>query len=103
MGQKGDKHTNEAALATKLLLEKLSTLNGLTSKKMFGGHGVFHEGKMFAMINSKAEVFMKADPEKIGLGDSERHGKMPYFKLKSAEKVSVENWTKWAYSAIKDT
>ena len=61
MRQKGDIHTNEAQLTADLLLEKLSSLNGITSKKMFGGHGIFHNGKMFGMVDSKGNCALKAD------------------------------------------
>ena len=46
MGEKGKKLSQESVISAELLLEKLSQIGGLTSKKMFGGHGIFHEGKM---------------------------------------------------------
>ena len=80
MGQKGDKHTNEAQLTCDLLLEKISSIGGITSKKMFGGHGIFHEGKMFAMVNSKGVAFLKTDLEEPAEG-SVKHSKMPYHSI----------------------
>ncbi len=84
MGQKGDKHTNEAQLTADLLLEKLSSLNGITSKKMFGGHGIFHNGKMFGMVDSNGNCALKADgaleKEYQNLG-GQKHGKMPYYTI----------------------
>ena len=84
MGQKGDKHTNEASLSAELLLEKLDAIEGITSKKMFGGYGVFHNEKMFAIIDSKGHAFFKTDPsneqEFIDSG-SIRHTKMPYHSI----------------------
>ena len=53
MGVKGDKMKQDSVLATELLLEKLARINGISSKKMFGGHGIFHDGKMFGMVDSK--------------------------------------------------
>jgi DNA transformation protein and related proteins len=61
MGQKGDKHTPEAQLNAELLLEKLSVIEGVTSKKMFGGHGIFHESKMFGMISAKGIAFLRTN------------------------------------------
>ncbi len=99
MGQKGDKHSNDAALSSELVLEKLASLENITSKKMFGGHGIFSNGKMFGMVDSKGQVYMKADPEEIGLGTSEKHGKMPYFKI-DIENLNVEQWEEWALKSI---
>lgn len=80
MGQKGDKHSNEAQLTADLLLEKLSSLNGITSKKMFGGHGIFHNGKMFGIVDSKGKSFLRTNdetkPSFLKKG-AEQHSKMP--------------------------
>ena len=84
MGQKGDKHTNEAQLNAELFLEKLSGIEGISSKKMFGGHGFFHEGKMFGIVDSKGNVALKAigELEKEYLAmNCMKHGKMPYYAL----------------------
>lgn len=84
MSQKGDKHTNEAQLTAELFLEKLSVIEGITSKKMFGGHGIFRDGKMFGMVDSKGKVALKVDQgleqEYLKIG-SIKHGKMPYYSL----------------------
>jgi len=53
MGVKGDKTSQDSVLAAELLVEKLISIGSITSKKMFGGHGIFHEGKMFAIVDSK--------------------------------------------------
>ncbi|MEP1035196.1 TfoX/Sxy family protein [Ekhidna sp.] len=84
MGQKGDKHSNEAQLTAELFLEKLSLIQGVTSKKMFGGHGFFHEGQMFGMVDSKGKIALKAtgdlEQEYLKIGSS-KHGKMPYYSV----------------------
>ncbi|MEP5614282.1 MAG: TfoX/Sxy family protein [Cyclobacteriaceae bacterium] len=84
MGQKGDKYTNEAQLSVELLLEKLSSVEGLTSKKMFGGHGIFHDGRMFGIVDSKGQAYLKSNdetaPKFLELG-SIQHGKMPYHSV----------------------
>ncbi|WP_436517586.1 TfoX/Sxy family protein [Ekhidna sp. To15] len=80
MGQTGDKHSNEAQLTAELFLEKLSLIQGVTSKKMFGGHGFFHEGQMFGMVDSKGKIALKAtgdlEQEYLKKGSS-KHGKCP--------------------------
>ena len=84
MGAKGDKMTNDAVLATEHLVQKLESMGAVTAKKMFGGHGVFHEGKMFGIVDSKGTAYLKADDtileifEKAG---AHKHGKMPYYSI----------------------
>ncbi|MEO9482197.1 MAG: TfoX/Sxy family protein [Ekhidna sp.] len=84
MGLKGDKHTNDAQLTAELFLEKLVVIKGVTSKKMFGGHGFFHEGQMFGMVDSKGGIALKVDndleQEYIKMGSS-KHGKMPHYAI----------------------
>ncbi len=57
MGIKGDKQTNDSQLETNKLLEKLHEINGIPNKRMFGGYGTFHNGKMFGMVDSKGTIF----------------------------------------------
>ena len=52
MGTKGDQQTGAAQLSAELFCERLNTIEGVTSEKMFGGFGIFHEGQMFALVNS---------------------------------------------------
>ena len=105
MGQKGDKHTNEAQLTAELLHERLTSIEGITSKKMFGGHGFFHEGKMFAIVDSKGSVALKAtgelEQEYLKLGSS-KHGKMPYYSLPDQIFQSDELIT-WVRKSISDS
>ncbi len=84
MGSKGDKHSEEAQLSAELLVEKLNSIDGITSKKMFGGHGIFHDGKMFGIIDSKGKAFLKADEENASYyleKGSIKHSKMPYYSI----------------------
>ena len=43
MGTKGDKLTKNAHLSAETLVDKLSAIAGIRSKKMFGGYGIFRE------------------------------------------------------------
>jgi len=42
----------DSVLSAELELEKLSSIEGVSPKKMFGWHGLFHESKMFGIIDS---------------------------------------------------
>lgn len=84
MGIKGDKLTKDAELMANQLIEKLAPLGDVTSKKMFGGYGIFLEGKMFGLVDSKGTGFLKVDEaskahfESLG---SVSHGRMPYCSI----------------------
>ena len=104
MGMKGDQRTNDASISSELLIEKLSPIDGITSKKMFGGYGVFHEGKMFALVNSKGEIYLKAGEsikQKFESAGCHQHGKMPYFSLPEDILVDHTELMRWAQESIK--
>lgn len=64
MGEKGAKLTLDAATFAEASAARLESLGNVTRRKMFGGLGIFESGKMFAIVNSKAELSLKADDEK---------------------------------------
>ena len=61
----------------------LDSLGVITHKKMFGGIGIFGNGKMFVIIDANGRVFLKGDPELAQAYEAEgreRHG-MPYWSV----------------------
>ena len=76
----------EVKITAALIEEKLSSIREITSKKMFGGYGVFQAGKMFALIDAKGVFHLKADEglknELIQMG-SKKHSRMPYYSIPS--------------------
>ena len=84
MGKKGDKMTSASVTAVEAMIEKLDGLDGISFKKMFGGHGVFHEGKMFGMVDSQGQCFLKSDDSvkaDFESAGAQRHGRMPYYTI----------------------
>ena len=69
---------NSEAFVRKVV-EQLSAHDEVAAKPMFGGHGLFLSGKMFALI-AKDVLYFKADEENraefenAGMGS---YGKMP--------------------------
>lgn len=61
MAEKGSKLTKDSTLMAELLRDKLESIGGIKTRKMFGGHGIFHEGKMFGMVDSNGQGFLKAN------------------------------------------
>lgn len=106
MGRKGDKMTNDSMLIAELLLEKLAPLGDISIKKMFGGHGIFHEGKMFGMVDSKGKAFLKSDEaiqdffEKQGC---QKHSRMPYYAIPEHVLEDDKKLMEWATESIKIT
>ncbi len=102
MGIKGDKMTGASQLSAEGLLDRLA-IDQLSSKKMFGGHGIFHNGKMFGIVNSQGDIYFKVDDSnraRFEAAGAHQHGKMPYFSVPAAVLEDVEALTDWAQSAI---
>ena len=84
MGEKGDKMKMESVMAAETLIEKLSEIKDVSSKKMFGGHGLFCKGKMFGLIDSKGQSFLKIDDALKAELESKgavQHSRMPYYSI----------------------
>lgn len=103
MGIKGDKMMNDSVLSAELIVKNLEAIEGITSKKMFGGHGIFHEGKMFGMVDSKGGVFFKADADTqdnyLSRG-AQKHSKMPYFSIPEEVLNNIDELVNWANQSI---
>lgn len=53
-----------ANLYLELVLDTLASLGAVTGRAMFGCFGVFHEGRMFALISDDT-LYLKADESNI--------------------------------------
>lgn len=85
------------------LLTLLTPLGDVTSKRMFGGYGLFYEGAMFALVSRSEALFLKADEVNKGafieIG-AKTHGKMPYY---AAPAETLESWAameRWAKGSV---
>ncbi|MDH4308693.1 MAG: TfoX/Sxy family protein [Acidimicrobiia bacterium] len=84
MGEQGAKLTEAGRLVAEALVDDLAPLGPVAAKKMFGGHGVFCDGTMFAIVDSAGTVFLRDDPDSAGDSEAagaERHSKMPYWTI----------------------
>ena len=43
------------------LTEQLAPIGGITGRAMFGGYGFWHEGQMFALLDSESTLYFKVD------------------------------------------
>ncbi len=103
MGIKGDKLTDKSFITSELLVEKLKSIGGISSKRMFGGYGIFHHGKMFGIIDSKGQGYLKADTsnkEDFQEKGAHQHFKMPYYSIPEEIMNNQELLISWAKKSI---
>ncbi|MDH3306818.1 MAG: TfoX/Sxy family protein [Acidimicrobiia bacterium] len=102
MGEKGARLTGSAVEVGDRLAEELAPVGAVTTKKMFGGVGVFTDGTMFAIVDSTGSVFLRADESTTGrfeAADSEKHGRMPYWTVPAEVLDDPDELLAWADQA----
>ncbi len=98
MGEKGAREGADAGNVAAGLVDDLQPLGAMTSKKMFGGYGLFCEDVMFAMVDPAGEVYLRADDASKGpfeSAGSAKHGRMPYWSVPSnvlSAPAEMEEW-----------
>ena len=85
------------------IVDKLSGIGDVNSRAMFGGHGIFHEGLMFALI-SDGVLYFKVDDsnremyEKAG-GSKFQHG-ISYWEVPTEVFEDMAKFYEWANISI---
>lgn len=59
-----------------VMQDVLGHLEGITSKKMFGGFGMYQDGHIFAIITGAGELYFKVD--ETNQADYEARGSEPF-------------------------
>ena len=99
MGEKGRQMGPDAAGSAEALVDRLAGLGDVTSRKMFGGFGVFAEGAMFALVDPEGGSFLKIPP-----GDDDRfahrHGRMPYGQIPDGVLSDPSELESWAEASL---
>ena len=102
--------SSEAAFVAHLL-DLLEPLGEVTAKRMFGGYGIFRDGRMFGLV-ADGELFLKTDAENRGDFESRdltafqyemKNGKvsvMSYHHCPEEALDSPQAMRPWAESAI---
>jgi len=95
------------------VLDRLHHTGSVSSRKMFGGYGIFHDGLMFALIANN-ELYLKADKHSIHFFEANdcvpfsyskaggKEYKMSYYQAPESffeEPEQTELWTKRAQDA----
>ena len=84
MGERGAEYSEDVGELAGQVADDLGELGEVTWRKMFGGAGVFVEGKMFALIDSDARLHLKVDDSnraRYEAVEAEKHSRMPYFAV----------------------
>jgi len=91
------------------VMGQLEGLEGVTVKKMFGGAGIFHDGKMFALLH-QSQAFLKVDDsnkqgfEEAGSGPfmpyPNKPMKMPYWEVPPEVLEDADRLKEWAKASI---
>lgn len=103
MGIKGSNLSSTASEAVEKYIAKIESIAGITSKKMFGGYGVFHEGKMFSLVNSEGGIYLKSDESsrhKFEKYDAPQHARMTYFQIPGKVYDVEQELISWVHEAI---
>ncbi len=84
------------------VMELLEPIGGVTSRAMFGGYGIFHEGDMFALITGSALFFKvnevsRAVYERAG---SRQFRPMPYYEVPAEIMEDTVLLRKWAGTSM---
>jgi len=102
MGEKGAKQSPDGAAMAERLIDELASLGDVTTKKMFGGYGVFADGVMFVIVDSAGDAFLRADDSTSGAYEevgSPRHSRMPYWQVPDAVLNDDRKLIEWATAA----
>ncbi len=103
MGEKGARQTPQGAEAAAAIVADLAPLGDVTSKKMFGGHGIFCDGVMFVLIDSKGTVHLRADDAtatRFEERESMKHDRMPYWTVPADVLASETELVEWAARSL---
>lgn len=66
------------------ILDRLQPVGDVKPRAMFGGQGLFIDGKMFAKISPKNVLSLKGDEAALGAyreWGMQKSGKMPYYEV----------------------
>lgn len=102
MGSTGARSTSAGIEAAERLMSTLEPLGDVTSRAMFGGHGIFKDDVMFAIVDSEGRVFLRADAATtpaFEAAGSTRHPRMPYWEVPAPVLAQPDELRAWTTTA----
>jgi len=94
---------NPAAEAVGQFVNRVAGAGSITTRRMFGGYGIFEGGKMFALTNKESEIYLKvgdANRGRFEVFDAKPHGHMPYYRIPDEALADGARLLEWAREAI---
>jgi DNA transformation protein len=101
VGGKGVRGRTAGIEAAAALEETLAPL-GASSRAMFGGHGLFRDEVMFAIVDSEGRLYLRADATTavaFETAGSTQHARMPYWEVPRPIREDSEQLLEWAATA----
>ena len=84
------------------VMDLLSPLDGISSRAMFGGFGIFHEGDMFALITNSGLHFKVNETNLAAYREagSQQFKTMPYYKVPADILEDTTKFLEWTEISI---
>lgn len=101
MGAKGARGKTAGIEAVAELELTLAPL-GVSSRAMFGGHGLFKDKVMFAIVDSEGRLYLRADATTamaFEAAGSTQHARMPYWEVPVPIREDDQQLREWAATA----
>lgn len=85
------------------VLEQLDGVGNVTSRAMFGGHGIYESGAIFAIVSSDSTLYFKVDDEtrpRFEATESHQFARMPYWSVPADVLDNSDMLKVWTSDAI---
>lgn len=99
MGEQGARFTEPVGEQAESVAALFAPIGEVSWKKMFGGAGIFVEGRMFALIDASGQLHLKvgdANRERFEQAGATKHSRMPYYSVPDAVRGNDEVLLAWA-------
>lgn len=101
MAAKGSRQRTAGTEAAAELEQQLQPL-GVRARAMFGGHGLFRDEVMFAIVDSEGRLYLRADGRTataFEAAGSTQHARMPYWEVPEPVRADPTRLQEWAATA----
>lgn len=101
MGTRSARGKTAGIEAAAALEDTLAPL-GVTSMAMFGGHGLYKDEVMFAIVDSEGRLYLRADGSTamaFEAAGSTQHARMPYWEVPEPIREDADQLREWAATA----